>query len=163
MVRVRPVVVSAVAWSVGVAISVTVGLLALRAVGLDLGDETAVQPLTSGTVGTASSPEESPEESPVESPSAEPATSATSPSPSVTARAGSDRWLTSSGGNVLARCSGGQAFLVSWSPAPGYRAEDIQRGPAPAARLTFEGTGSEFKMTVTCAGDVPQSTVHKDS
>jgi hypothetical protein len=163
MVRVRPVAVSVAAWSAGVVISVTVGLVALRTVGLDLGAETAMQPLTSSTVGPGSSPTESPSGQPTTlAPTTE--TASATPSPSTTSfRTANDRWLTSSGGNVLARCGNGLAFLVSWSPAPGYRAEDIVRGPAPTARVTFETTGMEVKMFVTCAGDIPQSTVHKDS
>lgn len=156
VVRLRPYAVSALAWTVGVVVSVTVGLLALRLVGAGIDTDNAMQPLTSQTIGAGTT-------TPVDVlPSEESRMTQTPLGPSVAPTRGPDRWLTSSGGSVLARCDNGGAYLVSWSPAPGYRAEGIVRGPALMAQVQFEGTGWEIKLSVTCAGDVPQSTVHKE-
>ena len=38
--------------------------------------------------------------------------------------------LSSPGGTVVADCRPGGAYLVSWSPAPGYEAGTVRRGPA---------------------------------
>src|SRR5439155_12282407 len=75
---------------------------------------------------------------PATAPPAEP------PTVSPTASAGGvpvsprpDRVLTSTGGTVVARCVDGGAYLVSWSPAQGYRAEEVRRGRAAVARVSF--------------------------
>jgi hypothetical protein len=58
--------------------------------------------------------------------------------------------LTSRGGTVLAECRPAGAYLVSWSPVPGYEATGVVRGPAVTARLVFESDASTVTMTVTC-------------
>jgi hypothetical protein len=157
--RLWPGLASALAWTIGVTVSLIVGLFALRFVGAGLDHEAAL-PAGADTVVTVS-PTASP--MPSVSPSAAPTT--TAPPPVVTpqpAHTGADRLLTSIGGNVLAHCVNGQAFLVSWTPAPGFEASNISRGPATTARVTFEASGAEYHVAVTCAGDVPQSTVRRD-
>lgn len=87
------------------------------------------------------------------------------PAPSQAAP-GVTRVLPTDGGSVVARCAGGQVALESWSPASGYRADDIVRGPAAVASVTFErhgGKGSlELRVTVRCAGGEPTATVQVD-
>lgn len=78
--------------------------------------------------------------------------------------------LTTPGGGIVANCQGNLAYLVQWSPAPGYRAdfsdEDTVRGPAPVARLKFEADKSsavaEIIASVRCPGGVPKVTVTTD-
>jgi hypothetical protein len=75
---------------------------------------------------------------------------------------GGTRLLSTTGGTILARCSGGQVTLVSWSPAQGYRADDVAPGPAASARVKFKAGRDELRVTVTCAGDQPSAEVADD-
>jgi hypothetical protein len=70
--------------------------------------------------------------------------------------------FTSRGGTVAARCDGDQAYLVYWTPAQGYHTDDINRGPARMASVTFEGRGPEVRIVITCAGSVPKSDIRTD-
>jgi hypothetical protein len=67
--------------------------------------------------------------------------------------------LSSPGGSVLAVCHTGDAYLVSWSPQPGYTADDVARGPATAARVVFIAGNRGVRMVVSCLGQVPSATV----
>ena len=66
-----------------------------------------------------------------------------------------DRVLTSTGGTVVARCVDGGAYLVSWSPAQGYRAEEVRRGRAAVARVSFAAS-RKIVLYVRCVAGVPQ-------
>jgi hypothetical protein len=63
------------------------------------------------------------------------------------------------GGTVFAQCASGLATLTSWSPAQGYWTDDIARGPASAAFVSFKTGTSEVRVTVTCVAGEPTSTV----
>jgi len=80
--------------------------------------------------------------------------------PSGSAPAGS--LLLSKGGSVMAVCQAGQAYLQYWSPAQGFQADDVFRGPAAQARITFESVGGSVVMTVTCAGGQPTAKLSTD-
>jgi hypothetical protein len=58
--------------------------------------------------------------------------------------------LMSQGGTVLAECRSAGAYLVSWSPAPGYQADNVTRGPAATARVVFESASNSVTMVVSC-------------
>jgi hypothetical protein len=59
----------------------------------------------------------------------------------------------------VARCDASTVSLVSWSPNPGYRADDVVRGPAVKATMKFESdTANDLFLTVTCVNGVPQLT-----
>jgi hypothetical protein len=65
--------------------------------------------------------------------------------------------LRSQGGTVVARCDGGTVRILSWSPNPGYRADDVIRGPAAKATLVFESdTHNDLLVTVTCSNGTPK-------
>ncbi len=66
--------------------------------------------------------------------------------------------LTSAGGEVVASCQAAGAYLISWSPLQGYAADDVNRGPAAAARVTFESTTQRVTMVVSCSAGVPSAT-----
>jgi hypothetical protein len=76
--------------------------------------------------------------------------------PSGSASAGTV--LASSAGDVVATCQAAGAYLISWSPLQGYEVGDVSRGPAAAARVTFESHADELTMTVSCSGGVPSAT-----
>ncbi|MBG0815963.1 hypothetical protein [Planomonospora sp. ID82291] len=84
------------------------------------------------------------------------------PAPSATGRAeGRSRTITTAGGNVIARCDGGVAVLRTWSPAQGFRVDDVERGPAARARVEFESDEADVKVEVRCGADgLPVHRVH---
>jgi hypothetical protein len=62
------------------------------------------------------------------------------------------------GGSVVAQCSGSgyrTVYLVSWSPAQGYRVTDVRRGPGQEAEIEFEGDRVSSSMTVLCRNGYP--------
>jgi hypothetical protein len=63
--------------------------------------------------------------------------------------------LTSPDGSVMANCQPGGAYLQYWIPAQGFQADDVIRGPAPTARITFEQLANELTMTVSCSSGQP--------
>jgi hypothetical protein len=134
-----------VAWTLGAAVSIGVGLLALSLVGVGLTGDSGdhlTQPVDRADtpVATVTAP-----------PSAEPlaSSSASTPSSAIT---GPSRTIDTAGGTVVAQCVNGNAYLVYWSPSPGFRSSDVNRGPAAEARVGFEGGTREIKVRVTCVG-----------
>ena len=66
--------------------------------------------------------------------------------------------LTSQGGTLVASCAGTRAYLVSWSPQPGFGSSGVVRGPATNARVTFTSGQLTVTMVVSCAAGVPTAT-----
>jgi hypothetical protein len=66
--------------------------------------------------------------------------------------------LTSQGGTVVADCQPPGAYLVSWSPAQGYEAGKVDRGPAAVAQVTFDSAANSVTMVVSCSSGVPTAT-----
>jgi hypothetical protein len=95
-----------------------------------------------------SRPVASPGTQPTASPSAQP-TAVGGPASTV---------LTSPGGTVVADCRPGGAYLVSWSPVPGYESGAVIRGPAVTARVTFNSAANSVTMVVSCSTGVPTAT-----
>jgi hypothetical protein len=157
VIRIRPLVAGIIGWGVGAALSVGVGLLALSLVGPDLTGDTAPPiapdaltrpgptPTTSATTTT-------------------PATSTPPPSRTTTKSASPPApvRLTSRGGYVMARCQGTDAYLVYWSPDPGFHSDEVVRGPARVAMVTFEGAALDVKVRVTCVDGTPRATYGED-
>jgi serine/threonine-protein kinase len=93
-----------------------------------------------------------------DSPSARASTSrsGSSPSAQATADAGpASTVLTSPGGTVVAECRTGGAYLVSWSPDPGYESGTVIRGPVVTARVTFNSAANSVTMMVSCSAGMP--------
>jgi len=67
--------------------------------------------------------------------------------------------LGSPGGSAVARCTGGLAYLVSWSPAPGFSSDNARRGPDDEARVRFRSGETRVMLFVTCTGGVPHGQV----
>lgn len=68
-------------------------------------------------------------------------------------------------GTVTVRCDGNLATLLSWSPNPGYRADDPLRGPAAEVSIRFENDASDadYKITAVCDADgAPVATLGPD-
>jgi hypothetical protein len=87
---------------------------------------------------------------------------ATVPASSPAAGEGITRVLGTGGGTVTARCAAGRVTLLSWTPAQGFRADKIVRGPANVASLKFESNTQEYKVTVGCDGRGPKISTSKD-
>ena len=81
---------------------------------------------------------------------------ASSPSAQATATP-SSTLLISQGGTVVADCRPGGAYLLSWSPAPGYEIGTVIRGPAPMARAIFNSPANSVTMMVSCSAGVPSA------
>lgn len=82
-------------------------------------------------------------------------------SPSATGAAPSTQTLlTSADGSVLATCGAAGAYLVYWSPAQGFMADDVARGPAVVASVTFENQSGGLIMRVSCLSGTPVAHVH---
>ncbi len=156
VVGVRPVVTSVVAWTVGAATAIAVGVIALSLIGSGL-TAGPIPPLAPNAV-TQPAPSSSPT-----TPAAPATTGAHPPTPPAPTRTdpptASDRTVTTHGGTVIARCRPTGAYLVAWSPAPGYRVDDVQRGPAPSAWVTFESRDNEVKVSIACPGGVPEPSI----
>jgi hypothetical protein len=59
-------------------------------------------------------------------------------------------------GIVTVRCDGALATLVSWSPNPGWRADDPYQGPAAHVSVRFESDVYEdYKVTASCVDGEP--------
>lgn len=149
----RGMLLGVLGWLAVAAGAVTVGLLAVTLVGSGLTSGTS-QPLSSDGVSralAATSP----------SPSATPSRSP-SPSPSLTGTAVT-KPFTSAGGTAYAQCSGGQAYLTSWSPHPGYETDEVERGPDSRVSVRFEADDTKIRIIVRCSGDTPQATTETDT
>jgi hypothetical protein len=87
---------------------------------------------------------------------ASPTATATDGSPSAPATDGVTKTLSSEAAQLTARCDGGLARLEAWSPNPGYRVDDVVRGPAAEAYLWIESDIYEDVMIfVRCEGGEP--------
>ncbi|WP_344920705.1 hypothetical protein [Streptosporangium oxazolinicum] len=142
--------------------------------------DTGLRPLSAAEVdealALASSLPSAPPSAPLTAPPASPSPSegapgpgTPTPGPTVTvtttatpvAEPGKSRVITTAGGRVIARCEDGLVTLRSWSPAQGFQADDVERGPASRARVEFETEEDEVKVEVHCAADgSPVHSVH---
>jgi hypothetical protein len=62
-------------------------------------------------------------------------------------------------GTVAVQCEGSLATLVSWSPNPGYRVDDVVRGPAAKASVWFESDVADDVLVVAeCRDGAPSIT-----
>lgn len=62
------------------------------------------------------------------------------------------------GGTLVVQCQGDLASLLSWSPKPGFRADDVVRGPAASAGLWFESdSDNDVKVEFTCSAGEPMA------
>ncbi|MFJ1768387.1 hypothetical protein ACIOD2_49280 [Amycolatopsis sp. NPDC088138] len=141
----RRVVAIAVGWVLAACATAAVGTVALDAVGAGiLGPQN--QPLSQDDVARALA--EAPS-----SVSVTPSAAATT----VSSGAPAPRGLTAPGGTIVAQCEGGLVTLLSWSPDPGYRTDDISRGPAATASIKFKNGGTENEVVVTCHDGKPRA------
>lgn len=66
------------------------------------------------------------------------------------------RTMQSEAGQVVASCDGDAAYLHAWTPRPGYRVDEVQRGPAPDVSLWIESDSFEdVTVLVQCEAGEP--------
>lgn len=147
------------AWLVGTVCAVGVGALSLSLIGSGLGDRS--RPPLAAQVGAAPSASGS-AQSPSASPSARSTPSAPPHSQPAPTASPLQRTFTFSVGSVTARCDGDQAYLVSWSPAQGYRVDEVRRGPAPIVGVQFESFAGERGVAVRCVAAIPRASLSGD-
>src|SRR5262252_6739626 len=153
------------AWLLGATAATCGSLIAVSLIGKSIGAP-ATQQMTASGVNRALAADAHGSDahgsgaSPVAPPAqaARPAAAA-SPSPRPGAAALAGTLLSSAGGSVMAGCRPAGAFLISWSPQPGYTADDVVRGPAATAQVVFETTSQGVSMTVSCTGSAPSASV----
>jgi hypothetical protein len=78
------------------------------------------------------------------------------------APSGTTKLFVSPGGSAGATCQPGGAYLVYVSPVPGFQVDNMLRGPAAVASVTFDSRLSGYVMTVTCQGGQPVDHVTHD-
>lgn len=150
----RRTLASLTAWLVGAIVAVSVGVLALSAIGDSWASGTprSLQANTSTQYGTAP---DSPTASPNTSTATSPYTTRPQASTGATQRRGESWAVYGDGGTGDVVCSGSLAYLTSWSPNPGYVPEEIHRGPAPVVSVKFASPGSDSVLRVGCVQGVP--------
>ncbi|GAA1990142.1 hypothetical protein [Catenulispora subtropica] len=91
------------------------------------------------------------------SPTGQPPTSAPSSASTSQAMASAKRRISGHGGQVEAQCQGSLAYLVSWTPAQGFHAGPVQRGPARYAAAVFvdDALQRPWTLHVSCLNGTP--------
>ncbi len=157
----RPLMVGA-GWAAAAVVATAIGLAGIRLVGESLtstpGGVLSQQQVDRALAEASDSPSASPAESPSASPS--PSDTPTTASPTTTTATGpapAQRSFAVRGGTAVAVCSGSQAYLVSWSPAQGYRVERTRQGPDREVEVRFDsGHGhGHSEIKIRCANGIP--------
>ena len=84
------------------------------------------------------------------------------PPSSPTDTTSAPRGLSTPGGTIVAQCEGNLVTLLSWSPAQGYRTDDVYRGPASTAAIRFKTEVNEIEVSVTCRNGQPQASAQSE-
>ncbi|MFL6113578.1 MAG: hypothetical protein ACJ786_19770 [Catenulispora sp.] len=113
-------------------------------------------PAASSTASASKEATAAPPSAPLPSSSSRPPTAA-STTTSVQATASAKRRISGHGGQVEAQCQGSLAYLVSWSPAQGFHAGPVQRGPARYAAVVFvdDELQRPWSLRVSCVNGTP--------
>ncbi|MFC0028613.1 septum formation initiator [Micromonospora chaiyaphumensis] len=153
----RPLLAAA-GWLATTAAATLVGLAAIQLVGSGI----------TGTPGGVRDPGEvaralaSPTPA-ATSPGASPTAGATPPATTASlppAASGAERTFRTAGGTAIVECGPDGVRLVSWSPAPGYRVKEYDRGPDEHVEIRFVGAEGEHELRVRCRGSEPVATPH---
>lgn len=138
--------VAALAWLLAVVGATAIGLLAVGAIG-------------DGIVGPGQQPL-SPEQVAAQLTATPVPAPALSPSPAATTAPEAAEVLGSSGGTVVARCSGGVVQVVSASPAQGFQVH-AESGEDPG-RVRFESGRARVELRIACQDGQPVATIRTD-
>lgn len=72
------------------------------------------------------------------------------------------RTLSSTGGTVVAACTGDLVTVRSVSPAVGFRVDELEQGPDAEVEVRFVSSASEVKITIECVDGVPRAETEVD-
>jgi hypothetical protein len=75
---------------------------------------------------------------------------------------GVEATFSTGGGTAIARCTGGQAYLLSWSPRPGYRVDRAKQGPDDEVEVRFEGDEGRSELKISCRNGTPVAEIRDD-
>jgi hypothetical protein len=140
-------------WLIVAFLTTLIGLAAVNSLGDGILGS-AERPLTHESVNAELSSE----------PSLSPSSSEPSPTPTDTGSplepppaAPVSHTFSSSGGTVTAACTGNVVTLRYWSPAQGYEADHVVRGPATTASIRFRpgGRGHGVRLAFSCSDGSP--------
>jgi hypothetical protein len=135
----RSVVVLAALWATGSVAATSVGLVAVRLVGNEVGEQVAA-PLTNDAVREALTSVPSHEEHEEHEAGEEPSTSPSAVGPVQT--------FSTRGGIVSGRCNDDEPVLLYATPADGYRT--VRSGPA---LVRFVGSTRQVTVSLSCHDD----------
>jgi serine/threonine-protein kinase len=158
----RPAVVGA-GWAAAAVVATLIGLGAIRLVGDSL-TSTPGGVLSQDQVdGALAQVSDSP--SVTQTPAS--TTPTTEPAPATettrsTSTATGQRSFSVRGGTAIAVCSGSQAYLVSWSPAPGYRVDRTRQGPDHEVEVRFDGGHGHSEIKIRCDNGIPYADKQDD-
>jgi pyruvate/2-oxoglutarate dehydrogenase complex dihydrolipoamide acyltransferase (E2) component len=82
-------------------------------------------------------------------------------SPPVTSQTPVRRVITSAGGTVLAECSGRDVTVISWTPAQGYRVDDVDLAAQRDVEVRFEGEDTEVRVKIRCTDGRPDAEIEE--
>jgi hypothetical protein len=112
-------------------------------------------------LASSSARESSPNGSRTASPSPSPSASPSSEAPSAEPVASMPQAFDSPGGSVIARCTGPDAEVVTWTPAQGYQVEgENQQGHD--VEVEFESDERTVKVRVSCVDGRPAAEIDGD-
>lgn len=155
----RPILASVLAWVIGTTAAVGVGVVALSLIGDGLAAR-PYQPLSQDTVVPQGAPSTG---TPIQADADGDKSAKVAPSTAADTAPGAQRMINAAGGTVIARCSGTDIYLVSWSPAQGYRVGEVERGPAHTANVHFVGGDHhDAEVELKCVAGVPELDDHHD-
>jgi hypothetical protein len=99
----------------------------------------------------------------------------TTPAPTATSKVGNkpgpakapaargvEASFSTSGGTAIARCTGSEAYLVSWSPRPGYSVDRAKQGPDDEVEVRFEGDEGRSELKISCGNGTPVAETKDD-
>jgi hypothetical protein len=155
---IRAVLAAVLAWCVGAAAAVILGVVGVSLIGATLTDRAA--PSQGPTAEQSAQPDRRADEA-ISAPTAPASPSAPTSDQPSTQTSDQARLISSPGGTMLARCSAAGAYLVSVSPAPGYRATGVSDGPAREATVTFQSGQGQVEVVVRCLSGIPHATIHR--
>ncbi len=147
----RRTAVAGLGWLAAAVVATLIGMGGIRLIGDSL-TSTPGGVLDQQDVAKALAASPSPTPTPTPSPSGA--------APSTASASSASKAFSSAGGSVVAGCRGGRAYLVSWSPSPGYRVTQQEGGPGEHVEVRFEGSGGRSEIRVACAGGTPVEQPH---
>lgn len=157
----RRVLLTAAGWGLAAGLATLIGVAAIRVVGEGLTGGPAGEVLSQAEIARELAATSGPTVIGPATPSpATPSPATSSPAtPSPDPTGGPDavrRAAATPGGTVVAECAAGRARLVSWAPAQGYTATDVDRGPDDDVEVSFVGPAGEYEVDAVCVGDQPE-------